>query len=165
MRSSGSRTQPSRRASSGCLPTVRSLFWTSCMADRRWRFPRRSDLRSHCLRAPWAKWSWPHGTGKNVADFLSKSALPAFTAASIINPDTYERSIDEAITRGAAIDVDEYVDGVRAAAAPVMGPGQKLVAIIWVAGFSRHIDSGRLDFIASAVAREAAEISRRMSGN
>jgi IclR family transcriptional regulator, KDG regulon repressor len=97
-------------------------------------------------------------------DFLSKSALPAFTSASIISPDAYERSVGEAVARGAAIDVDEYVDGVRAAASPVIGPGQKLVAILWVAGFSRHIDSGRLDFIASAVAREAAEISRRLTG-
>ena len=66
--------------------------------------------------------------------------------------------------RGAAIDVDEYVDGVRAAAAPVdRAPDHKLVAILWVAGFSRHIDSERLDFIASAVAREAAEISQRLA--
>jgi hypothetical protein len=75
---------------------------------------------------------------------------------------TYEQAVEETQSRGAAIDVDEYVDGVRAAAAAVTGPQRQLVAVLWVAGFSRHIDGQRLDAIASAVMREAAEISARL---
>lgn len=101
---------------------------------------------------------------KKRHDFLRSTQLPSFTTASIVSPDAYERSVEESAARGAAIDVDEYVEGVRAAASPVIGPQQKLVAVLWVAGFSRHIDSDRLDFIASAVAREAAEISQRLAG-
>lgn len=97
-------------------------------------------------------------------EFLRATTLPAFTSASIVSPDAYELSVEETIARGAAVDVDEYVDGVRAAAAPVMGAQQNLAAVLWVAGFSRHIDATRLDFIASAVAREAAEISQRLAG-
>lgn len=94
--------------------------------------------------------------------FLEDNVLPAFTSASIVKPQAYEQAVEETQARGAAIDVDEYVDGVRAAAAAVTGPQRQLVAVLWVAGFSRHIDGQRLDAIAAAVMREAAEISARM---
>jgi IclR family transcriptional regulator, KDG regulon repressor len=94
--------------------------------------------------------------------FLADNVLPAFTPASIVTPQFYEDALEETLARGAAIDVDEYVDGVRAAAAAVTGPQRQLVAVLWVAGFSRHIDGQRLDAIAAAVIREAAEISARL---
>ena len=94
--------------------------------------------------------------------FLRDNVLPAFTQASITQPDAYEAAVAATLERGAAIDVDEYVDGVRAAAAPVMGPGGSLGGVLWVAGFSRHIDVQRLEEIARAVLREAGEISARL---
>jgi IclR family transcriptional regulator, KDG regulon repressor len=95
--------------------------------------------------------------------FLRKNTLPAFTKASPTTPQAYERAIAETMARGAAIDVDEYIEGVRAAAAPVMGAHKKLAAVVWVAGFARHIDLPNLDSIASAVAAEAAEVTRRLA--
>jgi DNA-binding IclR family transcriptional regulator len=100
---------------------------------------------------------------KRLDDFLESTPLPAFTPASLTRREEYKRAVTETAARGAAIDVDEYIEGVRAAAAPVVGPGSKLVAILWVAGFSRHIDAARLQSIATAVALEAAEISQRLS--
>ena len=94
--------------------------------------------------------------------FLRENVLPAFTSASIRNNASYEQAVTETIARGAAIDVDEYVDGVRAAAAAITGPQRQLIAVLWVAGFSRNIDAERLDFIAAALAREAREISARL---
>jgi DNA-binding IclR family transcriptional regulator len=94
--------------------------------------------------------------------YLRETVLPAFTPASIVSAEAYEHTITQTLSRGAAIDVDEYVDGVRAAAAAVTGARQKLVAVLWVAGFSRNIDARRLEFIAAAVMREAADISQRL---
>ncbi len=94
--------------------------------------------------------------------FLHETTLPAFTPQSIVSPDGYERAVAETLARGAAIDCDEYVDGVRAAAAPINGPEQRLLAVLWVAGFSRHIDDGRLDRVAAHVQREASQISERL---
>lgn len=94
--------------------------------------------------------------------FLHDTSLPAFTPASLTTPEAYESAVAETAARGAAIDVDEYIEGVRAAAAPIVGSGSKLVAILWVAGFSRHIDAAQLELIAGAVAAEAAEISQRL---
>ncbi len=97
--------------------------------------------------------------------FLRDNVLPAFTPSSIVRADAYEASVAETLERGAAVDVDEYVDGVRAAAAPVTGSQRQLVAVVWVAGFSRHIDAQHLDAIAAAVRREAAEISARLGAS
>jgi IclR family transcriptional regulator, KDG regulon repressor len=94
--------------------------------------------------------------------FLRDNVLPAFTHASITRAEAYETAVAATLERGAAIDVDEYVDGVRAAAAPVMGPGGSLAGVLWVAGFSRHIDVQRLEEIAQAVLREAGEVSARL---
>jgi len=94
--------------------------------------------------------------------FLRENILPAFTPHSIVRPDAYEAAVVFAQSRGAATDVDEYVDGVRAAAAPVTGAGHKLVGVLWVAGFSRNIDDARLDEIATTLVNEATEISSRL---
>jgi IclR family KDG regulon transcriptional repressor len=94
--------------------------------------------------------------------FLSDNVLPSFTQASIVKSDAYESAVAETIARGAAVDVDEYVDGVRAAAAAITGANRQLLGVLWVAGFSRHIDQQRLEFIAQAVLREAGEISARL---
>jgi IclR family KDG regulon transcriptional repressor len=99
------------------------------------------------------------------AAYLGETHLPAFTAKSIVDRRTYEEAVAETISRGAAIDVDEYIEGVRAAAAPITGSGGRLLAVLWVAGFSRHIDSARLDFIAEHVAREGALASRQLTRN
>ncbi|MBC5805303.1 MAG: IclR family transcriptional regulator [Candidatus Eremiobacter antarcticus] len=94
--------------------------------------------------------------------FLQERALPAFTASSIVDPERYEDAVMRSVERGVAIDEDEYIDGVRAAASPVFGAKRQLAAIVWVAGFSRHIDTANLERIATAVMTQAAEISKRL---
>lgn len=94
--------------------------------------------------------------------FLASARLRPFTSNTITDPDRMRQAAEEAASAGAAIDVDEYVDGMRAAAAPIFGPPKQLVAVIWVAGFSRHVDREQLTEIAGAVGREAADMSRLM---
>jgi DNA-binding IclR family transcriptional regulator len=94
------------------------------------------------------------------AEFLASTRLPAFTANSIRDAALYKEAIDATKAEGAATDIDEYVDGMRAAAAPIRSQGGQLVAVLWVAGFSRHVDRERLATIAKEVAKEAAQISR-----
>ena len=96
------------------------------------------------------------------ADFLVKTRLPKFTSHSIVGRDEYIKAVEETIERGAAFDVDEYVDGMRAAAAPVIGAGNQLAAVVWVAGFARHIDEPTLSAIAQAVAEAAGAIGQAL---
>ncbi|MBV8171327.1 MAG: IclR family transcriptional regulator [Candidatus Eremiobacteraeota bacterium] len=97
-------------------------------------------------------------------EFLQDGRLPAFTANTIREPGQFMAAVDAAASEGAAIDIDEYVDGMRAAAAPIFGPTHELVAVIWVAGFSRHVDRERLAEMAKEVAREATDISKLLGG-
>jgi IclR family KDG regulon transcriptional repressor len=99
---------------------------------------------------------------KRRAEFLSTTPLPRFTALTVVDPTAYLRAVEEASVRGFALDVDEYVDGMRAAAAPVIGEDNQLAAVIWVAGFARHFEDAALSAISAAVAREAREIGRKL---
>ena len=94
------------------------------------------------------------------AEFFGEGRLPAFTANTIRDVPQFMEAVKTAASDGAATDIDEYVDGMRAAAAPIFGPDHELVAVIWVAGFSRHVDRERLADMAKEVAVEAADISR-----
>ncbi len=91
--------------------------------------------------------------------FLAQTQLPRFTAGSIVQPGDYLAVVREAAANGYALDVDEYVEGVRAAAAPVGTGAGELAAVIWVAGFGRHIDDVQLLRIAKDVAEQARAIA------
>jgi IclR family transcriptional regulator, KDG regulon repressor len=97
------------------------------------------------------------------ARFLAQAPLPHFTAKSIVDPASYARAVDDAAAAGAALDVDEYVDGMRAAAAPIAVKAHQPDAVLWVAGFARHIDDQALAGIARAVAEEARAVSNALS--
>ncbi|HXW77705.1 MAG TPA: IclR family transcriptional regulator [Candidatus Eremiobacteraceae bacterium] len=96
------------------------------------------------------------------ADFLHAKPLPKFTLKTVADPAAYEEAVQQTIARGVALDVDEYVDGMRAAAAPVLDASGQLAAVIWIAAFARHIDDAALADAAVAVSREAHEIARSL---
>jgi len=90
--------------------------------------------------------------------FLAGRELPRFTRRTLTDNQRYRAAVRRADERGFAIDVDEYVDGMRAAAAAIVGPDDEPVGALWVAGFARHIDDAALDEIAKSVAIAAREI-------
>ena len=94
------------------------------------------------------------------ARFIAHISLPRFTPQSVTDREAYARDVESAERRGASLDVDEYVDGMRAAASAVVGADGRLAAVVWVAGFARHIDDARLEKIADVVAREARELGK-----
>jgi len=91
-------------------------------------------------------------------EFLSGRELPRFTRRTLTDMQRYRAAVRRAAERGFAIDVDEYVDGIRAAAAAIVGPNYEPVGVLWVAGFTRNIDDAALDDIAKSVATAAMEI-------
>jgi len=96
------------------------------------------------------------------ARFIAHTELPRFTPQTVTDRTAYSRVVEEAQRRGAALDVDEYVDGMRAAASAVIATDGRLAAGIWVAGFARHIDDANLEKIADAVASEARDLGRAL---
>ena len=90
--------------------------------------------------------------------FLHGRELPRFTRRTLTEPQRYRGAVRRAAERGFAVDVDEYVDGIHAAAAAIVGGSGDPVGVIWVAGFAQHMDDKALDEIAKSVALAAREI-------
>jgi IclR family KDG regulon transcriptional repressor len=71
---------------------------------------------------------------KRQAAEIIRKGLPSFTENSITNPDEYVVQLELTRKKGYAVDDEEYIAGVRAAAAPLQGKQGKGYAI-WAVGF------------------------------
>ncbi len=90
----------------------------------------------------------------------SRRRLPAYTRRSITDPAAYERELGRVREQGFATDVEEYLDGVRAVAAPVRDRKRNVVAAVCVLGVSAKLKRAELRGAADAVRRAARSLSR-----
>src|ERR687895_536343 len=67
--------------------------------------------------------------------WLSVQPPPRFTARSTTDPAAYRALLDRVQRQGYAVDDEEYLDGVRAASAPIRNR-QGTLAVLTVVGFS-----------------------------
>jgi IclR family transcriptional regulator, KDG regulon repressor len=96
-----------------------------------------------------------------AAQLIRASGLRKDTEKSITDPDLYLKEILEARKSGYALDNEEYLQGVRAVAAPIYVSGRPMSAI-WVVGFTQSMGSEKLSIIAGQTKRAAEEITRRI---
>jgi DNA-binding IclR family transcriptional regulator len=94
------------------------------------------------------------------APFLQR--LPRFTAASVVDPEAYRAELQAVLANGYALDDQEYLDGVRACAAPVLGVGSSPLAVVLVVGLVGSFSRPRLRPTAEATQRTALAISRAL---
>jgi IclR family transcriptional regulator, KDG regulon repressor len=90
---------------------------------------------------------------------IRSKGLTKYTDNSITEVDRYIDEMRAVKARGFATDDEEYLLGVRAVAAPVVGAGHPLSAI-WAVGFKANLEEERMKALA-ALTREAAEAIRR----
>jgi len=83
------------------------------------------------------------------------------TEKSIIDPDCYIEEVRKARELGYALDEEEYLQGVRAAAVSIRVPGMPISAI-WVVGFTQSMRDANMTTIAIAMKETAAAISRKL---
>ena len=86
--------------------------------------------------------------------------LPVFTPRSIVDPDAYLDDVVRARKRGYAVENEEYLVGVRAVSAPVLGR-DGAIGTLSVVGVGARM-AGRTRELARAVSAAAAETSRRL---
>jgi IclR family transcriptional regulator, KDG regulon repressor len=94
--------------------------------------------------------------------YVTARDLPRFTRRTLVDRSRYLKAVERAAQRGYAVDVDEYVDGMRAAAAAIVGGDREPIGVVWVAGFARHIDDAALDAIAASVSAAAKAIASQI---
>jgi DNA-binding IclR family transcriptional regulator len=95
-----------------------------------------------------------------AAQLIRAGGLRQDTEKSITEPERYLREILEARKSGYALDDEEYIQGVRAVAAPVNVPGRPLSAI-WVVGFTQSVSREKLSAIARQTKHAADLIARK----
>ncbi len=70
-----------------------------------------------------------------IRKLLLETDLPAFTENSICDPEAFVQAVGTVKQHGYALDHEEYLPGVKAAAVPIRQAGE-LTAALWVVGFS-----------------------------
>ncbi|WP_376093615.1 IclR family transcriptional regulator [Roseomonas sp. CCTCC AB2023176] len=89
--------------------------------------------------------------------------LTAVTAATITDPAVLRSELDEVAARGWAEDRGEFADGVRAVAAPILGPDGRIAAALSVP-YLMATPKARADGIRKAVVGAAAVLSNSIGG-
>lgn len=90
---------------------------------------------------------------------VRSKGLTKYTDNSITHIDRYMEEIRSVRARGYATDDEEYILGVRAVAAPIVG-GSHLMSAIWVVGFKASLDEDKMTAL-TALTKQAAEAIRR----
>jgi IclR family KDG regulon transcriptional repressor len=103
--------------------------------------------------------SWP--AAKREA-FLQVTPLPHFTEQSITDPMQLLAAAEETARTGIGYDYGEYLTGVNAVAVPILGPGNALVALLWIAGFASHFGAEAMRSAGQELRAEAETISRSL---
>ncbi len=95
--------------------------------------------------------------GAELEAFLE--GLPGFTERSMTDAATYQRDLERVRHRGYATDMEEYLEGVRAVAAPVRDAAATVVGALCVLGLRARLKRDRLSEVAEAVTSAAAALS------
>ncbi len=96
------------------------------------------------------------------AELLRARPLPPFTPRSITDLDDYLAAAEEAAHTGIGEDHEEYLIGVNAVAAPIVGPGGTLLALLWVVGFASRFGDDAMRRAGQELRAEAEAISQAL---
>ena len=94
--------------------------------------------------------------------WLEQRPPTRFTSRSIAEPAVYGAMLEGVRRQGYALDDEEYLDGVRAASAPIQSSNPGTLAVLTVVGFSTRISQEQLRQAAAAVVNAARQISSRV---
>jgi IclR family acetate operon transcriptional repressor len=115
--------------------------------------------------------SVPHATaaGKVMLAFAAPrdpaaAELPAYTERTITDPAVLARELDTVRERGVAEAVGEREPDLNALAAPVIGRGGELVAIVGVQGPAARLPAAKRRELRVPLRRAAEEIGRSLGG-
>ncbi len=95
-----------------------------------------------------------------AARLIRQVELRRDTEKSITDPDRYLEEVRAARRSGYALDDEEYIQGVRAVAAPIPLAGRPMSAI-WIVGFTQSMSNEKMMMIAAKTKQAAEAISRK----
>ena len=98
---------------------------------------------------------------EKALNIINKNGIPRFTENTITDPELYLLHVRRARQKGYADDDEEYIAGVRAAAAPIMGK-RGILSAIWAVGFKTALDDESMANLTHATMEAAQEINARI---
>ena len=98
---------------------------------------------------------------EEAAKIIRSNGLPRYTVNSTTDQESYLRELMQVTKNGYAVDDEEYILGVWAVAAPLMGLGQ-LQSAIWTVGFKASLDQTKMKNFTEHTLKAAGSISRRI---
>ena len=98
-----------------------------------------------------------------IEGILSENRLKKFTPFSCVNKKAYMDMIKKARQQKFAFDDEEYMEGLRAFAAPLHLHQENLRACIWVVGSTSQIREEALPFFRSMMRGVVRRIETRLS--
>jgi IclR family KDG regulon transcriptional repressor len=99
-----------------------------------------------------------------VDDILSKNELKQFTPNSCVNKKKYKEMVIKARTEGIAVDMEEYIEGIRGFAAPLNISRANTQVAIWAVGLRRQISDEDIPRYSEYLKEIVREIEIRFSG-
>lgn len=106
--------------------------------------------------------SWPESRRE---DYIRRHAPPRYTIHSLTDPAAYLAAVAESERTHIGVDREQYLIGVNAVAAPIVGVGGALLAVLWAVGFSARFEGTVLERAGEEVRAEANAISRSLGGH
>lgn len=97
-----------------------------------------------------------------ASKLLREQPPRAFTAKSLTKTSAYRAALPQVRACGYALDDEEYLVGVRAAAAPINDAQGRVVAALCVVGFSTRLPYDKLVRVAKQTRAVAEQISRQL---
>jgi DNA-binding IclR family transcriptional regulator len=94
----------------------------------------------------------------SAAAQINAQGLPRYTPYSITDPEAYGKELDRVRAAGHAVDIEEYLPGIRAVAVALHNR-RGLPTALWVVGISANMTAAKIEKIA-VIAMEAAESLR-----
>lgn len=95
----------------------------------------------------------------DLKKLMKKNELPVFTDNSITDPAEYIKELQQVSQKGYATDYEEYLRGVNAISVPLKDPWGRLVAAIWMVGFSQSFTGEKLEQAIASSMKAAEQIS------
>jgi DNA-binding IclR family transcriptional regulator len=99
----------------------------------------------------------------DVDAILSKNKLKRFTPFSDTNARAYKASVQKTREEGIALDMEEYLEGIRAFAVPLNLHREDLVAAIWAVGLKDQIKDELIDSLSVFLRGIGRKIEARYS--
>ena len=90
-------------------------------------------------------------------------APPRFTAGSPTDAESLRREVERTRREGVALDRGEYLQGLAAVAAPLLGDGDRLLGVLYAVGFLDELIPSDLESLAEGVRTAARAASRELS--